>query len=129
MSVEASTRAFAATSEVLPEVRRFLAAEMDRLSFRGFVHDMQLAVTEACTNSIRHAGASRILVTIVPSGACLEITVEDDGVYRRSIPIPEMDGTGHRGLHLMAAVVDDLSVRPGTPGRAGTVVRFVKCRR
>jgi anti-sigma regulatory factor (Ser/Thr protein kinase) len=127
MSVEA--RAFTAESRVLSDVRRFVATEADRLTFSRFVNDLQLAVTEACANAILHSGTEEIRVTIKPTGSCLEITVEDDGIYRRSVPFPELDGQGHRGLHLMAAMVDDFSLRRGTEEHQGTRVTLVKCKR
>lgn len=128
MSVGLRTRAFRADRGELAEIRRFVADEAGRHSFTVAVPELQLAVTEACTNSILHSGGTTIEVSIVPAGSCLEITVEDDGVYRREIPIPEVDGSGHRGLHLMTAMVDDLALRRGTEQRRGTVVRLVKCK-
>jgi anti-sigma regulatory factor (Ser/Thr protein kinase) len=127
MSVEA--RAFIAESKVLSDIRKFVATEADRLTFSRFVNDLQLAVTEACANAILHSGTEEIRVTIKPTGSCLEITVEDDGIYRRTVPVPELDGQGHRGLHLMAAMVDDFSLRRGTEEHHGTRVTLVKCRR
>jgi anti-sigma regulatory factor (Ser/Thr protein kinase) len=124
-----ATRSFTAERSVLPDVRRFIADEARRHAFSPMVHDLQLAVTEACANSILHGGAREIRVTVEPDGSCLEITVEDDGVYRRTLPVPEADGTGHRGLHLMAAMVDDFTLHRGTHRDPGTVVRLVKCKR
>jgi anti-sigma regulatory factor (Ser/Thr protein kinase) len=124
-----ATRRFAADSRALTLVRRFIAEEATRYTFTASVHDLQLAVTEACANSILHSGTTEFRVSINPVGSCLEVTIEDDGVYRRKIPIPEADGTGHRGLHLMAAMVDGLTLQRGSEGRPGTVVRLVKCKR
>jgi anti-sigma regulatory factor (Ser/Thr protein kinase) len=129
MSTRLSTRSFVAERRALADVRRFVAAEVRRHTFSAAVHDLQLAVTEACANSILHSGTKEIRVSVEPIGSCLEITVEDDGVYRRALPVPEADGTGHRGLHLMAAMVDDFTLHPGTEGHPGTVVRLVKCKR
>ena len=122
-----TTRSFVADRKALAEVRRFVADVADRHAFSTIVHDLQLAVTEACANSILHSGTREIRVSVAPVETCLEITVEDDGIYRRVLPVPEADGTGHRGLHLMAAMVDDFTVRRGTERRPGTVVRLVKC--
>lgn len=127
MSEPLATRRFAAERTVLAEVRRFVAREADRHAFSTIVHDLQLAVTEACANSILHSGTKEIRVSVAPVGGCLEITVEDDGVYGRVRPVPEADDTGHRGLHLLAAMVDDFTVHRGTRRRPGTVVRLVKC--
>jgi anti-sigma regulatory factor (Ser/Thr protein kinase) len=117
-----------ADRRALADVRRFVADEAGRHAPSAIVHDLQLAVTEACANSILHSGTREFRVSVAPVGSCLEITIEDDGVYRHVLPVPEADGTGHRGLHLMAAMVDDFTLHRGTKGRPGTVVRLVKCR-
>jgi serine/threonine-protein kinase RsbW len=113
--------------EVLSDVRRFVTVEAERRSFEEFVQDLQLAVTEACSNAMRHSGTSEIRVGVSLVGSCLEITVQDDGVYR-PMPASSPDGEGHRGLYLMAAVVDDFSLRRGRPEKPGTTVRLVKCK-
>ena len=128
MSAPAASRAFDADRSVLPAVRRFVVAEASRLTFSGSVDDLMLAVTEACANSILHSRTEEIRVSLTRVGSCLEITVEDDGIYEPTLPAPEVDGRGHRGLPLMAAMVDDFSLRRGTEERQGTVVRLMKCK-
>jgi serine/threonine-protein kinase RsbW len=123
-----SARSFPPEARVLSEIRRYVGSEIERHSFRSFKDDLLLAVTEACSNAIRHSGTQEIRVAIFPVGSCLEITVSDDGVYRPLVPAPELDGEGHRGIHLMAAVVDDFSLHQGTPSRPGTTVSLVKCK-
>jgi serine/threonine-protein kinase RsbW len=123
-----SARSFPPEAKVLTEIRRFVAAEIERHSFRSFKDDLLIAVTEACSNAIRHSGTNEIRVEIFPAGSCLEITVSDDGVYRPLVPAPELDGEGHRGIHLMAAVVDDFSLHQGTAAHPGTTVSLVKCK-
>ena len=59
----------------------------------------------------------------------VEIEVEDDGVFRRRIPAPEFDGQGHRGIPLMMALLDQVSISGGTEARPGTLVRLVKFKR
>jgi serine/threonine-protein kinase RsbW len=124
----AVARSFPSEPRVLAEVRRFVAGELERHSFRTFRDDLLLAVTEACSNAIRHSGTKEIHVSVTPLGTCLEITVADDGVYDTRIPNPELDGEGHRGIHLMASVVDTFSLRQGTQARPGTTVNLVKCK-
>ena len=123
-----SARSFQPDPGALSEIRRFVAEEIERLSFRSFKDDLLLAVTEACSNAIRHSGTNEVRVAIVPAESCLEIIVSDDGVYRPLVPVPELDGEGHRGIHLMTAVVDDFSLHQGTPARPGTTVSLVKCK-
>jgi serine/threonine-protein kinase RsbW len=124
----AVARSFPPEPRALAEIRRFVAGELERHSFRTFRDDLLLAVTEACSNAIRHSGAKEIRVSVAPLGTCLEITVADDGVYDTRIPNPELDGEGHRGMHLMASVVDTFSLQQGTRARPGTTVNLVKCR-
>jgi anti-sigma regulatory factor (Ser/Thr protein kinase) len=121
--------AFAADSSIVGDVRRFVAAEANRLTFSEYVDDLQLAVTEACANAILHSGTNEVRITITLVGSCLEIIVQDDGIYRKNLPFPELDGQGHRGLHLMAAMVDDFSLRRGTEDQHGTTVTLLKCKR
>jgi anti-sigma regulatory factor (Ser/Thr protein kinase) len=128
VSVDLRTRAFRAERGELAEIRRFVADAAGRHTFSAAVPELQLAVTEACANSIVHSGGTTIRVSVVPVGSCLEITVADDGIYQLEIPNPEADGSGHRGIHLMAAMMDDLALRRGTKERPGTVVRLVKCK-
>jgi serine/threonine-protein kinase RsbW len=114
-------------SDVLAEVRRFVETTASSYLTDSFVQDLQLAVTEACANSIRHSGTEEIRVSIASLGTCLEIVVEDDGVYRMTLPVIEGEAQSHRGMYLMAAMVDDFSLHRGTESRAGTTVRLVKC--
>ena len=117
------TRAFDAQSgSVLADVRRFVAEKGGGVPIE-FLQDLQLAVTEACANAILHSGTDEIRVSITLAGSCLEVVVEDDGTYRAKLD----DAEGHRGMFLMSALVDQLSLRPGTVPGAGTVVRLVKC--
>jgi anti-sigma regulatory factor (Ser/Thr protein kinase) len=87
-----------------------------------------LAVNEACANALVHTNCTRIGVTWRASKDRVEIDVQDDGVFRRRIPVPEVDGDGHRGIPLMMALLDQVSISGGTQSRPGTRVRLVKYR-
>lgn len=77
-------------------------------------------VTEALTNVVRHAGASRSTVAFTATGSCLCLTVTDDGV---GVPVPPPQRTGV-GLIAMAERAAELGGRcvvgPGAAG--GTAV-------
>lgn len=123
----ADTRVFDAHSDsVLSDVRRFVSDAGYGLGSEA-IQDLQLAVTEACANAIVHSGTKEIRVTISEDQGCIVILVEDDGIYQTTLAPLEGDAQGHRGLHLMTAMVDQLSVRRGTRYLPGTVVRLVKC--
>jgi serine/threonine-protein kinase RsbW len=74
------------------------------------VDDMRLAVTEACTNVVRHAYSDhggRIEVVIRPEGEAINVIVSDDG--RGLGPSPDVAGPG-LGLPLIAALADRLEI-------------------
>src|SRR5918994_2901941 len=76
------------------------------------VEDIRLAVTEACTNVVRHAydgeDGGSIDVVMRPSNGRLEVTVSDRG--RGMAPSPDLDGPG-LGLPLIAALADNVELQ------------------
>ena len=91
------------------------------------LQDLKLAITEACANSVVHSGTQEIRISVRFVDSCVEVVVEDDGIYRELISSVDDDSDAHRGLALMAALVDDLTLYPGTASHAGTTVRMRKC--
>ena len=91
------------------------------------LQDLKLAITEACANAVLHSGTEEIRVSVRFVDSCIEMVVEDDGIYRELLTSVEDDSDAHRGLELMGALVDDLTLYPGTASRAGTTVRMRKC--
>lgn len=126
MITDGTTRVFDAGGRtVLADVRGFVGEQVGTAS-PAFLYDLQLAVTEACANAVRHSGTDEFRVTISRDGACFEVVVADDGVYSMMLPVPSADGQ-HRGMYLMTTMVDDFHLTRGTEARAGTVVRMLKC--
>ena len=110
--------------ELLPEVRRrvtsgALAAEIDA----DRAADLALAVTEAVTNTLRHAGGRGILRTW-QDGRSFVCEVRDGGriddPLAGRLPVPVEQPTG-RGLWLMHQLCDLVQVRSSA---AGTTVRL-----
>ncbi|HZB47468.1 MAG TPA: ATP-binding protein, partial [Mycobacteriales bacterium] len=98
------------------ELRRWLAgvgATDDEVS------DLLVAAGEACANAVEHAyrgGPGELRVELrLDAGRELTLTVTDGGQWR-TVPAP---GDRGRGLPLMKALVDAVSV---VVGEAGTVV-------
>src|SRR3954468_14455817 len=81
-------------------VRRALEAIAEELALpRRLVEDMRLAVTEACTNVVRHAytdgeaeHASALRVALLPEEQGMRVIVEDRG--RGFGPSPDTRGPG-----------------------------------
>lgn len=114
----------------LPVVRHITVCALEELGIPpSDVDDVALALTEACTNVVRHSEADEEYeVRLVVEGGVCQITVVDTGrglasgaaVVRMAPPTAE-EG---RGLALIAALVD--RVRFESRPEEGTVVRLVK---
>ena len=104
-------------------VRHVVAALADGLGLaEPLVEDIKLAVTEACTNVVRHAYASshgRLDVAVQPHDDELTVVVTDSGRGLR--PNPDSSGPG-LGLPLMAALAHGLEIEPN--GSCGSRVRM-----
>jgi serine/threonine-protein kinase RsbW len=104
-----------ARPENVAVVRHVLGALADVLNLPDTVReDMRLAVTEACTNVVRHAyhdgEDGPIDVVIRPGSDRLELIVADRG--RGIGPSPDVSGPG-LGLPLIAALTDSLEFERG----------------
>jgi serine/threonine-protein kinase RsbW len=105
-----------ARPENVAVIRHVLGAFAEALDLPAdVVEDMRLAVTEACTNVVRHAYQDElgpIDVVIRPSGDGLELIVIDHG--RGMGRSPDTSGPG-LGLSLIAAVAESVKIEPGSP--------------
>jgi serine/threonine-protein kinase RsbW len=116
-------------SRFLGPLRTSLGALLEPLAVpEGAVEDLQLALTEACSNAFVHAEGTRHcrVSVLIDSGRCT-VRVIDHGpgfslseVQARE---PDLLSETGRGLHVVEAVSDELSVEPR---ENGVVVRFVK---
>jgi serine/threonine-protein kinase RsbW len=105
-----------ARPENVAVIRHVLGAFAEALRLAPeVVEDMRLAVTEACTNVVRHAyhdgETGPIDVVIRPNGDRLDLVVADRG--RGIGPSPDGDGPG-LGLPLIASLADSLEIQHGT---------------
>jgi serine/threonine-protein kinase RsbW len=94
--------------------------------------DAKLALTEACSNSIRHAyadGAGRVHVRYEVSDDALVLEVHDDGIGFVPGPAREPVGEdldeGGLGLEIIRALCDSVEIGAG-PSASGLTIRFVK---
>lgn len=122
-------RTFPAQRAVLREIREFIRQEARENAFVEEAESLALAVSEACGNALVHTNCTKIGLTWRATKDRVEIEVQDDGIFRRRVPVPEVDGSGgHRGIPLMMALLDQVSISGGTEARPGTRVRLVKYR-
>jgi serine/threonine-protein kinase RsbW len=95
--------------------------------------DLKLALTEACTNSVRHAyadgqGSVQILYELHADRLVVEVTDDGDGFEPPSQPSGAIDGRelteGGLGIAIIEALADELEIREREQG--GSSLRFVK---
>ena len=93
------------------------------------IDDLVLAISEAATNAIRYGSPSggETEVRWTRDGSCVRVEIEDTGVFRKRIPIPDLEEAHGRGIPLIIALMDEMHIREGNTRRPGTVVRLVKC--
>jgi serine/threonine-protein kinase RsbW len=118
-----------ARPENVAVVRHVLGALAEALDLPLAVNeDIRLAVTEACTNVVRHAYAGHdgtIDVVVRPRGVDLEVIVEDTG--RGIGPSPDTAGPG-LGLPLIAALADTLEIERSASAGSRLVMSFLRTR-
>ena len=122
-------RIFPADPISLRDIRSFVRAEALKATLgEESAEELTLAVSEAAANSIRHTQTTSIRLEAKIEGTCLVVEVEDEGTFDSRMPIPELEGPGGRGILLMTAFADEVSILEGTAQDPGTTVRLVKCR-
>jgi serine/threonine-protein kinase RsbW len=109
--------------------RSVLHAASNRAGFRtADYHELAVAVSEAMTNAVVHAGAGLLTVRYQVAEDEVVAEVEDDGTGFDTAVIERPYAPGHqsgRGMLLMRSLVDALQC---TSGPGGTIVRLVKRR-
>ena len=119
-----------ARPENVAVVRHVLGALAEALDLpHAVTEDMRLAVTEACTNVVRHAYADdrgTIDVVVRPRGSTFEVTVADSG--RGIEPSPDTSGPG-LGLPLIAALADSLEIERSAGAGSKLIMSFPRTRR
>ena len=112
----------------VPVVRGILKCALDAVSVRrDLVGDIELALTEACTNVLDHSkGSGDYEVVAGIDGQCCVIEVIDkgEGFAAGKATVPSPSAEAGRGLLIMQEVTDRVSV--DTVADRGTVVRFEK---
>jgi serine/threonine-protein kinase RsbW len=118
-----------ARPENVAVIRHVVGALSEALDLPDAVtEDVRLAVTEACTNVVRHAyrheGGS-IDVAVHAQERALDVTVADTG--RGIEPSPDTSGPG-LGLALIAALADSLEVERSAGAGSRLTMSFPRSR-
>ena len=92
--------------------------------------DLKLALTEACTNSVRHAyldggGTVEIVYELYPDKLAVEVNDRGEGFTRPSETADKGElNEGGLGIAIIEALSDELEITQGDEG--GSRLRFVK---
>ena len=93
--------------------------------------DLKLALTEACTNSVRHAydggeGMVEILYELHADRLVVEVTDTGEGFEHEEAEHEDSDelSEGGLGIAIIQALADELEI--GRPNGGGSRLRFVK---
>ena len=101
----------------VPMVRHLFGASLDRLGVATeCVEELELAVTEACSNALKHApaGEEQYEVSARVKGRSAEVTVTNLGASSEqgeSSSEAPLDAESGRGMLLMSHLVDHLSFK------------------
>jgi anti-sigma regulatory factor (Ser/Thr protein kinase) len=119
-----------ARPENVAVVRHVLGAFADALNLPpGSVDDMRLAVTEACTNVVRHAydglEPGTLEIVIRPAGDIVEVIVSDTG--RGMTTSPDISGPG-LGIPLIAALAHRLVIEHAPHSGSRLAMSFTRRR-
>jgi serine/threonine-protein kinase RsbW len=95
--------------------------------------DLKLALTEACSNSVRHAyddGEGHVAISFELRDDRLIVEVADDGTGFEPDARPEGNGEselseGGLGIAIIRSIADEVEIGGG-PGGRGSRLRFVK---
>ena len=94
------------------------------------VSDLKLAVTEACTNSVRHAygsngGTVDIVYELHDDRLIVEVSDDGTGFDPDAVEVTEELTEGGLGIAIIRALADEFEVGERADGR-GSRLRFVK---
>ncbi|PWJ54624.1 serine/threonine-protein kinase RsbW [Quadrisphaera granulorum] len=121
----------------VPVVRHLAIATLTELGVsRGSIDDIALAVTEACSNVVQHAGGGDFEVRVSVEGEWCRIEVLDGGAgfdpAEASAAVlaegPSADLTHGRGLGLMRILVDQLHFEPRDGGTTVVLLKHLVLR-
>jgi len=119
-----------ARPENVSVIRHVLGAFAEALRLPDdLVEDLRLAVTEACTNVVRHAyspdAPGPVEISIVPTEEYVSVVVADHG--RGIGSSSDANGPG-LGLPLIAAIADEVELQPVPGGGSRVAMTFARHR-
>ncbi|MPM07157.1 Serine-protein kinase RsbW [bioreactor metagenome] len=92
------------------------------------IEDIKVAVSEACTNAIKHSNDDifYITYTMLENGLTIEISDKGEGYNIENIPQPDLENPKENGLGLfiIQTLMDDVSIE--SIENQGTTIKMTK---
>ncbi|NJP95506.1 hypothetical protein HCN51_39765 [Nonomuraea sp. FMUSA5-5] len=112
---------FTVSPGVLADIRAFVGRLAEEAGLADRERDRIVLVThELSANAIEHGATDMISVRWEDTDQGVWITVSDQGVFEVGVTL----GDRGRGLRIVLALADEVTIRPGRRGDQGTVVRL-----
>lgn len=92
------------------------------------IEDLKVAISEACTNAIKHSLDERFIIiySIIENGLTIEVIDNGKGYDRNSVSEPDINNLkeGGMGLFIIEALMDEVTVE-SQQGK-GTSIKMTK---
>ncbi|MCR8745910.1 ATP-binding protein [Romboutsia lituseburensis] len=92
------------------------------------IEDIKVAVSEACTNAIKHSNDDIFFITytMLENGLTIDISDRGEGYDTENIPQPDLDNPKENGLGLfiIQTLMDDVSIE--SIENQGTTIKMTK---
>ena len=92
------------------------------------IEDLKVAISEACTNAIKHSLEDRftIIYTMIEKGLTIEIIDNGKGYNTKEVSEPDLDNLNESGmgLFIIESLMDEVNVE-STEGK-GTSIKMTK---
>ena len=92
------------------------------------IEDLKVAISEACTNAIKHSTEKEFEVKFLVNESRLDVEVIDQGIGYDTVAVAEPDlknpKTSGLGLFIIKSLMDEVEVK--SCEECGTVIRFSK---
>ncbi|MGL5311852.1 MAG: anti-sigma B factor RsbW [Peptostreptococcaceae bacterium] len=92
------------------------------------IEDMKVAVSEACTNAVKHSEDNKVNITfnLLENGIEVEIQDNGKGYNVDSIAVPDLSNPKESGLGLfiIQTLMDDVKIE--SKGNQGTTIKMTK---
>ncbi|WP_306215310.1 ATP-binding protein [Actinoplanes sp. RD1] len=115
-------------ADSVPAVRKMLRCALAVFEVdREAGEDLEIALTEACANVVRHAdGANSIEVRldVAPDRCSIDVSDNGSGFDADAVPDPASGAANGRGLFLIRALSENVRMQ-STP-RRGSLIHFEK---